>query len=104
MEMAVNSFSFLNLFVKGKRQDLTPFFGVIDISRSNNNGAIVAAVISAKDGLNLRVIAEGAEGRKQLNFLNARKCEQEQKQLDKGSDQGKSSHENRKKWWKIWGE
>lgn len=33
------------------------------------------------------------------------KSEQEQKELDKGSDKGKESREaNSKKWWKFWGE
>ncbi|WP_101758152.1 hypothetical protein [Oceanicoccus sp. KOV_DT_Chl] len=34
-----------------------------------------------------------------------KKSEQEQKELDKGSDKGKESREaNSKKWWKFWGE
>lgn len=34
-----------------------------------------------------------------------KKAEQEQKELQKGSQQGKTMREeNRKKWWKFWGE
>lgn len=29
---------------------------------------------------------------------------QQQKELDKGSEQGKESRANRRKWWKFWGE
>ncbi|MEJ1298879.1 MAG: hypothetical protein RPU64_06725 [Candidatus Sedimenticola sp. (ex Thyasira tokunagai)] len=37
-----------------------------------------------------------------LDKQRIKKAEQEQKELDKGSDQGQTSRENRKKWWKFW--
>ncbi|MFT5084573.1 MAG: diguanylate cyclase (GGDEF)-like protein/PAS domain S-box-containing protein [Lentisphaeria bacterium] len=49
-----------------------------DISTEKDNGAIVAAVIGMGNSLNLRVIAEGIENQKQLNFLKDRKCEEGQ--------------------------
>lgn len=33
-----------------------------------------------------------------------KKLNQPQKELDKGSEKGKESRENSKKWWKFWGE
>ena len=40
-----------------------------------------------------------------LDKKSAEKTEQDQKEIDKGSDQGKESREeNGKKWWKFWGE
>ncbi len=33
-----------------------------------------------------------------------KKLNQEQKELDKGSEQGMASRENRKKWWNFWSE
>jgi hypothetical protein len=32
------------------------------------------------------------------------KTEREQKELGQGSEEGQVSRENRKKWWKVWGE
>ena len=41
---------------------------------------------------------------KGIEKQSAKKSEQEQKELEKGSDKGKASREeNRKKWWKFWG-
>lgn len=41
---------------------------------------------------------------KGLEKQQAKKSEQVQKELDKGSDKGKESREARKKWWKFWDE
>ena len=42
---------------------------------------------------------------KGIEKQSAKKSEQELKELEKGSDKGKASREeNRKKWWKFWGE
>ena len=41
---------------------------------------------------------------KGIEKQSAKKSEQELKELEKGSDKGKASREeNRKKWWKFWG-
>ena len=39
---------------------------------------------------------------KGLEKQKEKKMAQEQKELDKGSEQGQASRENRKKWWKFW--
>ena len=42
---------------------------------------------------------------KGIEKQSAKKSEQEQKELERGSDKGKASREeNRKKWWRVWGE
>ena len=42
---------------------------------------------------------------KGIEKQGAKKSEQEQKEVEKGSDKGQASREeNRKKWWKLWGE
>ena len=42
---------------------------------------------------------------KGIDKQSAKKSEQEQKELERGSDKGRASREeNRKKWWKLWGE
>lgn len=41
---------------------------------------------------------------KGIEKQHAKKSEQEQMELERGSDKGKASREeNRKKWWKFWG-
>lgn len=42
---------------------------------------------------------KGARG---LEKQKAKKQEQVQKELDKGSEQGKEARSKRKKWWKFW--
>jgi hypothetical protein len=39
-----------------------------------------------------------------LEKQQQKKSEQIQKETGKGSEQGQASRENRKKWWKFWGE
>jgi len=41
---------------------------------------------------------------KGLEKQKAKKSEQVQKELDKGSEQGQEARETRKKWWRFWGE
>ena len=42
---------------------------------------------------------------KGIEKQSVKKSEQEQKELERGSDKGKASREeNRKKWWRVWGE
>ena len=42
---------------------------------------------------------------KGIDKQSAKNSEQEQKELERGSDKGRASREeNRKKWWKLWGE
>ena len=42
---------------------------------------------------------------KGIEKQGAKKSEQEQKEVEKGSDKGQASREeNRKKWWRVWGE
>ena len=42
---------------------------------------------------------------KGIEKQSVKKSEQEQKELEGGSDKGKASREeNRKKWWKLWGD
>ena len=42
---------------------------------------------------------------KGIEKQGVKKSEQEQKEVEKGSDKGQASREeNRKKWWKLWGE
>ena len=42
---------------------------------------------------------------KGIEKQSAKKSEQEQKELERGSDKGKASREeNRKKWWRVWGD
>lgn len=42
------------------------------------------------------------KGVKGLEKQKAKKQEQVQKELDKGSEQGKEARSKRKKWWKFW--
>ncbi|MBY4675223.1 hypothetical protein [Marinobacterium arenosum] len=51
-----------------------------------------------------KVKAAKADDNKGLEKQRAKKAEQVQKELDKGSEQGQASRENRKKWWKFWGD
>lgn len=44
------------------------------------------------------------EKTKDLEKQKKMKSEQVQKELSKGSDQGQESREQRKKWWRFWGE
>jgi len=39
-----------------------------------------------------------------LEKQEAKKSEQVQKELDKGSETGQEARQNRRKWWKFWGE
>ena len=39
-----------------------------------------------------------------LETQHEKKSQQAQKELGKGSDKGQESREQRKKWWKFWGE
>ncbi len=41
---------------------------------------------------------------KGLEKQREKKAAQEQKELGKGSEQGQQSRENRRKWWKFWGD
>jgi EAL domain-containing protein (putative c-di-GMP-specific phosphodiesterase class I) len=49
-----------------------------DLSASANDRAVVSAVISLGQKLNLRVIAEGVETDEQLAFLHANNCDEMQ--------------------------
>ncbi len=51
---------------------------VADVNRSNDDAAIVEAIISMAHSLNLRVVAEGVENSDQLRFLAARNCDEVQ--------------------------
>jgi diguanylate cyclase (GGDEF)-like protein/PAS domain S-box-containing protein len=51
---------------------------VADVNRSNDDAAIVEAIISMAHSLNLRVVAEGVENVLQLKFLTERGCDQVQ--------------------------
>ena len=51
---------------------------VHDIGSSNDDGIIVSAVIAMGASLKQRVVAEGVEKQVQLDFLNARHCEEGQ--------------------------
>ena len=48
---------------------------------TGNNGVIVSAVIGMGNSLRQRVIAEGVEGRGQLEFLRAKHCDEGQGNL-----------------------
>jgi len=39
---------------------------------------------------------------KGLEKQKLKKTDQQMKELDKGSDQGQESRDNRKKWWRFW--
>jgi len=47
---------------------------------------------------------EKGEAKEKAVMHQSDKTEREQKELGKGSEEGQASRENRKKWWKIWGE
>ncbi len=48
-------------------------------------------------------ITEDSDKLKGLEKQTAKKADQEQKELDKGSEQGQTSREeHRKKWWQFW--
>jgi len=51
---------------------------VHDVTSDTDNAAIVDAVIAVAQSLNIKVIAEGVETRKQLDFLYARQCDEVQ--------------------------
>lgn len=70
------------------------------------------AAMEAKEDIDdndkVKELKEKKEKSDKLNGLEkqkAKKSEQVQKELDKGSDIGKEAREtNSKKWWKFWGE
>ena len=51
---------------------------VADVGSSNDDAAIVEAIIAMGHNLNLRVLAEGVETREQLHFLTERGCDEVQ--------------------------
>ena len=51
---------------------------ITDINHSNDDAAIVEAIISMAHSLNLKVIAEGVENISQMDFLVARGCDEMQ--------------------------
>jgi EAL domain-containing protein (putative c-di-GMP-specific phosphodiesterase class I) len=51
---------------------------VADVNQSNDDAAIVEAIISMAHSLKLRVVAEGVENIDQLRFLEARDCDEVQ--------------------------
>jgi diguanylate cyclase (GGDEF)-like protein/PAS domain S-box-containing protein len=51
---------------------------VCDIDQDADDAAIVKAIITLGHTLNLRVLAEGVESAKQLNFLRANRCDEVQ--------------------------
>ncbi len=61
--------------------------------------------IEKKDKKEKKLKLEKAEKLSGLEKQQARKSEQVQNELDKGSEQGQEARsENAKKWWKFWGE
>ena len=79
-----------------------------DEQKAVHKSAMEAKVDSDDDGDRQKEKKEKKEKSSKLKGIekqHAKKSEQEQKELERGSDKGKASREeNRKKWWKLWGE
>lgn len=71
-----SSLSYLRKFPLDALKIDQSFVGQISIAHEDT--VIVAAVIGMAQGLNLRVIAEGVETRKEVEFLRAHKCDEAQ--------------------------
>ena len=79
-----------------------------DEQKAAHKSAMEAKGDSDDDDNRLKESKEKKEKSSKLKGIekqHAKKSEQEQKELEKGSDKGKASREeNRKKWWKLWGD
>jgi len=71
-----SSFSYLSRFPINKLKIDQPFCAGIPENKSN--ASVVSAIISLAHDLGMTVIAEGVEEEKQLNFLEARQCDEVQ--------------------------
>lgn len=56
------------------------------------------------ENANRDIINEQSKQLKDVEEQKNKKYDKVQKELDKGSEKGKESREQRKKWWKFWGE
>ena len=76
-----------------------------DEQKAVHKSAMEAKGDSDDDDIRLKEKKDKSSKLKGIEKQSAKKSEQEQKELEKGSDKGKASREeNRKKWWKFWGE
>ena len=76
-----------------------------DEQKAVHKSAMEAKGDSDDDDIRLKEKKDKSSKLKGIEKQSAKKSEQEQKELEKGSDKGKASREeNRKKWWKLWGE
>ena len=76
-----------------------------DEQKAVHKSAMEAKGDSDDDDIRLKEKKDKSSKLKGIEKQSAKKSEQEQKELEKGSDKGKTSREeNRKKWWKFWGE
>ena len=79
-----------------------------DEQKAAHKSAMEAKGDSDDDDNRLKESKEKKEKSSKLKGIekqHAKKSEQEQTELEKGSDKGKASREeNRQKWWKLWGD
>ena len=76
-----------------------------DEQKAAHKSAMEAKVDLDDDDERLKEKKDKSSKLKGIDKQSAKNSEHEQKEVEKGSDKGQASREeNRKKWWKLWGE